>query len=200
MSRAFPVRRFAFSIQLSPVKPPTERSSWDSRSSIHSCASLCKTSHKEAGSDVDLSNGGVTINQAVEQTAAGLRYKAPKTENSEGRRIKLPAITVRALNARQASEFMRLGLGTPELVFTRENGSAVKPDTFLHSLHCSCAKSRVATDLIPWPSPHTLYGLAQGGSSCQRRRRPPRAKLGEDDIGRLRARATGPGRRRRQAG
>jgi integrase len=80
--------------------------------------------------DVDLSRSTVTVQQSLEQTKAGLRFKCPKTR--KGRRtVTLPGIAVEALREhrrRQAEERMALGLGKPKTVFTDVGGGPWPPD------------------------------------------------------------------------
>ena len=63
----------------------------------------------------------MTVNQSLELTKGKPTFKAPKTKGSR-RTITLPALTVQALGehkTEQAAEHLRLGLGKPDLVFTR---------------------------------------------------------------------------------
>ncbi len=81
--------------------------------------------------DVDLDGALLTVNQAVEETKAGLRVKSPKTKRSR-RNITLPALMVEALRrhkVRQLEERMKLGLGRDHdgLVFTDLEGGLVRP-------------------------------------------------------------------------
>jgi integrase len=74
--------------------------------------------------------GRLTVNQSLEQAKHQSTFKSPKTKGSR-RTITLPALTVEALKdhrAAQAQERLRLGLGKPELVFTRPDGSPVSID------------------------------------------------------------------------
>jgi integrase len=81
---------------------------------------------------VDLDRALVAVVEAVEQTRAGVRVKPPKS--GKGRSVTLPALAVvelRAWRARQAEEFLRLGMRPNEdtRVVTREDGLPVKPST-----------------------------------------------------------------------
>jgi len=76
--------------------------------------------------NVDLDAGTIKIERSLEQTKAGLRFKAPKTKN--GRRVvSLPPIAVDALRAHRRRRLelrMALGQGKPEpdaLVFSGFN-------------------------------------------------------------------------------
>ena len=84
--------------------------------------------------DVDLEEGRITVNQSLEQTKAGLRFKTPKTERSR-RQVPLPSVTVELLKEhkrKQNEERLRLGLvyHNADLVFPRPDGSAMAPDSF----------------------------------------------------------------------
>jgi integrase len=83
--------------------------------------------------NVDLDAGTIKIERSLEQTKAGLRFKAPKTKN--GRRVvSLPPIAVDALRAHRRSRLelrMALGQGKPEpdaLVFSDFNDSPIPPN------------------------------------------------------------------------
>jgi integrase len=72
----------------------------------------------------------LTVNQSLEQINGAPAFKPPKTKGSR-RTITLPHLTVEALRvhkATQASEHLRLGLGKPELIFTRGDGTPVSID------------------------------------------------------------------------
>ena len=71
---------------------------------------------------VDLDAGQVHVEQAVEQTKAGVRLKTPKTRHGR-RTVTLPPAAVEVLRRHrvaQAEECLRLGLGKPEMLFPRE--------------------------------------------------------------------------------
>lgn len=85
--------------------------------------------------DVDFDASRLRVERSLEQTGAGLRFKAPKSR--AGRRsITLPASAVTDLRAHwkaQQEERMRRGLGkAPEdgLVFALPDGSPFAPDDF----------------------------------------------------------------------
>lgn len=82
---------------------------------------------------VDLERGLMTISRSLEQTRAGLKFKAPKTAG--GRRvITMPPIAIEALQAhrlRQLEIRVRLGLGKLKddaLIFTTLDGQPVPPN------------------------------------------------------------------------
>jgi integrase len=71
---------------------------------------------------VDLEAGLVHVEQAVEQTKAGVRFKSPKTRHGR-RTVTLPQAAVEVLRRyriAQAEEHLKLGLGKPDLLFPRE--------------------------------------------------------------------------------
>jgi integrase len=89
--------------------------------------------------NVDLDAGTIKIERSLEQTKAGLRYKAPKTKN--GRRVvSLPPIAVDALRAhrrRQLELRMVLGQGRPEpdtLIFCTHEGDPIPPNKLVPRL------------------------------------------------------------------
>jgi integrase len=82
---------------------------------------------------VDLENGVVRVERSLEETAEGLRFKAPKTKHGK-RSISLPGNVVEILRVhrrRQAEQWMALGMGRPgsgDLLFTLPEGSPYPPD------------------------------------------------------------------------
>jgi integrase len=84
--------------------------------------------------DVDLDRGVIRVEQSLEQTSAGLQFKAPKTK--AGRRsISIPPSIVTKLRAHwKAQQETRLALGLGKatneaLVFARTDGSPFPPDS-----------------------------------------------------------------------
>jgi integrase len=82
---------------------------------------------------VDLDAATVRVERSLEETKAGLRFKAPKTRH--GRRVvSLPASVVDVLRQhrrQQLEQRLLLGLGRPgdgDLVFARPDGSPLSPD------------------------------------------------------------------------
>ena len=75
----------------------------------------------------------MTIERSLEQTRAGLSFKAPKTRSGR-RHVSLPVIAIEALKAhriRQLEMRVRLGLGKPDddtLVFTTPDGGMMPPN------------------------------------------------------------------------
>lgn len=97
--------------------------------------------------DVDLNRAKLTVNQSLEQTKDGLRFKAPKTKRSR-RAIALSPSAVEQLKqhrSRQAEERLSLGLGKDPngLVFTRLDGSPISPRDFTKSFSRLVAKAKV---------------------------------------------------------
>ena len=84
--------------------------------------------------DISLDDATLTVNQSLEQTKDGLRFKEPKSKRSR-RRITLSALTVDALRRHkvaQMKERMALGLGRNDdgLVFTTLEGGTINPRNF----------------------------------------------------------------------
>ena len=84
--------------------------------------------------NVDLKSGQITINQALEQTKEGVRFKTPKTDRSR-RGVALPSFVVDILKAHkkeQAETRLRLGPAyeNNDLVFPRPDGTVWPPDSF----------------------------------------------------------------------
>jgi integrase len=84
-------------------------------------------------SDIDLERRTLTVAQSLEQTKAGLRFKAPKTKGSR-RTIALSPSLVEELSAhraRQSAERLALGMGRDPsaLVFARIDGDPIQPDS-----------------------------------------------------------------------
>ncbi len=85
--------------------------------------------------DVDLEGGLLRVEQSIEETGQGLRFKAPKTAKGR-RRVPLPALTVEALRRhRVEQDKQRLLLGAayqaePDLVFAGSDGRPWFPSNF----------------------------------------------------------------------
>jgi integrase len=84
--------------------------------------------------DVDLDGGKLRVEQSLEQTNAGLRFKAPKTK--AGRRtVTIPPTITGELRTHwrdQQEQRLALGLGKAggdDLVFARDDGSPRPPDS-----------------------------------------------------------------------
>lgn len=84
--------------------------------------------------DINLEEGRLTVNQSLEQTKTGLRFKTPKTERSR-RQVPLPGVALDILKdhkRQQNEERLRLGpvYQNNDLVFPRPDGSLMAPDSF----------------------------------------------------------------------
>jgi integrase len=83
--------------------------------------------------DLDSNLAALQVERSLEQTKAGLRFKAPKTKRGR-RAITLPAFIVKELRAQkaaQAAQRLALGLGKESaeaLVFRQPEGSPLRPD------------------------------------------------------------------------
>jgi len=84
--------------------------------------------------DIDFDGGKLRVEQSLEQTNAGLRFKAPKTK--AGRRsVTIPPSIVSELRThwrRQQEQHLALGLGKASdygLVFARHDGTPWPPDS-----------------------------------------------------------------------
>jgi integrase len=84
-------------------------------------------------SDIDFEGATVTIRRSLEQTAAGLKFKSPKTKRGV-RTISLPAAAIEALQAhrkRQLEQRLMLGQGKPDaetLVFSTFDAKPIAPN------------------------------------------------------------------------
>lgn len=82
---------------------------------------------------IDLVRGSMTIERSLEQTRAGLSFKAPKTRSGR-RHVSLPVLAIEALKAHRLHQLemrMRFGLGKPNddtLVFTTPDGQPMPPN------------------------------------------------------------------------
>jgi integrase len=85
--------------------------------------------------DLDLTAATVKVERSLEQTNAGLRFKAPKSKHGK-RTISLPPSTIEILQTHRKTQLeqrMRLGLGKPDadaLVFCEESGAPYEPKYF----------------------------------------------------------------------
>jgi integrase len=83
---------------------------------------------------VDLEAGLARVERSLEQTAAGLRFKAPKSRHGH-RAVSLPANVVEIMRdhrRQQLEQRLLLGVGRPgsdDLVFTHAEGGAYPPDS-----------------------------------------------------------------------
>jgi integrase len=84
---------------------------------------------------VDFDRGTVRIVESLEQTRAGLRFKAPKTNRA--RAVTLPSLAVeelRRLKQAQAEDLLTLGVRQTEntLVCARRDGNPLQPQSLTH--------------------------------------------------------------------
>jgi integrase len=93
--------------------------------------------------DVDIDAGSVRVERSLEETATGLRFKAPKSKHGR-RTISLPASAVAVLRVhwRQQLELrMALGRGKPDsdaLLFSNPDGSPLSPDNLSRDWRRAC--------------------------------------------------------------
>lgn len=81
-------------------------------------------------SHIDLAAGKMTVVESAEQTAAGIRYKPPKS--GRGRTVALSAMVITELRQHrlaQAEELLRLGVRQSDetFLYTRQDGEPVQP-------------------------------------------------------------------------
>ncbi len=104
-------------------------------------------------SDIDLAKVRLTVNQSLERVNKKTVFKPPKTKTSR-RVITLAAQTVEGLKQHrtaQAAERLRLGLGRPDLVFTRADGKPIDADSITKAFGRLIAETGV--------TPITFHGL-----------------------------------------
>jgi integrase len=93
--------------------------------------------------DLGLEAATLRVERSLEETAAGLRFKPPKTKHGR-RSISLPAHAVAMLRAhwrQQLEHRLALGLGKPEpstLVFSHPDGSPISPDNLSRDWRRTC--------------------------------------------------------------
>jgi integrase len=94
--------------------------------------------------DVDLDKGTVRVERSLEETKAGLRFKAPKT--AHGRlTISLPMTAVAVLREHRRKLLqlrLALGLGKPDadtLLFSHPDGSPIPPNRLTLRWQDACA-------------------------------------------------------------
>ncbi len=95
---------------------------------------------------IDFNGSQIAVVEAAEQTAAGVRYKPPKSGRS--RTVALSGFVVEELRAhriRQAEEFQRLGITqTDVFLHTREDGEPIQPRTLTHGWQNLVARAGLA--------------------------------------------------------
>jgi integrase len=112
--------------------------------------------------NVDLEAGLVHVVQVVEETRAGTRVK-PQPKTTHGRRaVTLPAVAIEALRQHriaQAEEYLRLGLGRPDLLFPRW---AASPAVFGTAFHRMAGKVGIECSIHDLRHTHCTDLLAAG--------------------------------------
>lgn len=94
-------------------------------------------------SDISLDGAWVRVERSLEETRAGLRFKAPKSKHGR-RTISVPGTTVAVMRAhwRQQLELrIALGLGRPDgdaLLFSNPDGSPLSPDNLSRDWRRAC--------------------------------------------------------------
>lgn len=96
--------------------------------------------------NVDLQAGKLTIVESAEQTAAGVRYKPPKS--GRGRTVALSATMageLRAHRLRQAEELLRIGIRQSDatFVYAREDGEPMQPRSLTHAWQMAIGKIKL---------------------------------------------------------
>ena len=91
--------------------------------------------------NIDFAAGQMSVVESAEQTAAGVRYKSPKS--GRGRTIALSATVVSELRQHhlsQAQELLRLGVRQTNatFVYTRQDGAPMQPRS-LSQMWASCS-------------------------------------------------------------
>jgi integrase len=118
--------------------------------------------------DVDLDGGKLRVEQSLEQTKTGLRFKGPKTKHGR-RQISLPSsvvVELRTHRRTQAEQRLALGLGKEAdeaLVFRRVDGAPLLPNsvtTEWRRLVVSLRLPRVS--LHAWRHTHASQLIASG--------------------------------------
>ena len=94
--------------------------------------------------NVDLDADTTAVVESAEQTAAGIRYKQPKS--GRYRNLALSAYVVEELRAhrtKQAEELLRLGAKQDDttFVYTREDGEPLQPRTLTHNWQALIART-----------------------------------------------------------
>jgi integrase len=96
-------------------------------------------------SNLDLDGASLRVEHSLEETRAGLRFKAPKTKHGR-RTISLPPSAVAILREHRRKQLemrMALGLGRPEpdaLVFCHPDGSPMSPDKLSRDWGRACKR------------------------------------------------------------
>jgi integrase len=117
--------------------------------------------------DLDLDGGKLRVEQSLEQTKAGLRFKSPKTKHGR-RTITLAPSLVAELRAHwkaQQEERLRLGMGKAPadgLIFTRWDGEPHQPDRLTRQWTDAMRAIGVDATLHSLRHTHASHLIAQG--------------------------------------
>ena len=119
-------------------------------------------------SDVDLDAARLRVEQSLEQTKAGLRFKAPKTKHGR-RSVSLPASIVAELRnhrRQQAEQRLALGLGkdtADALVFRHPDGTPLLPHSVTTQWRrAASALGLSSVTLHAWRHTHASQLIASG--------------------------------------
>jgi integrase len=117
--------------------------------------------------DVDFDKGIVRIERSLEQTKAGLRFKAPKTKNARRNVAISPWLVaeLRAHRARQHERRLSLGLGRAaddSLVFAKWDGSTRQPIWLTHKFAAAMAALKIDCTLHGLRHTHVSQLIAAG--------------------------------------
>jgi integrase len=118
--------------------------------------------------DVDFDKGMIQVEQTLEQTKAGLRFKEPKTKRGR-RQLTVPASIIAELRGhkrKQSEERLALGLGKdPDegLVFRRPDGSPLPPDSLSSEWRKLVASLKLPkVSMHAWRHTHASQLIAAG--------------------------------------
>ncbi|MGZ3247989.1 MAG: site-specific integrase, partial [Croceibacterium sp.] len=117
--------------------------------------------------DIDLDGGTIRIERSLEQTAAGLVFRAPKTKKSR-RSVTIPPSTVAELRAHrlaQQEQRLAIGLGRVEpdaLVFAMSDGSPRRPNSLSNSWNRATAAAGHRINLHSLRHVHVSHLIAAG--------------------------------------
>jgi integrase len=117
--------------------------------------------------DVDLDGGKLRVERSLEQTKAGLRFKAPKTKHGR-RTITIPPSTVAELRAhRRTQQEQRLALGAGKasadaLVFPTWEGKARSPNALTKEWSVAMAEAGLNVTLHALRHTHASSLIAAG--------------------------------------
>jgi integrase len=118
--------------------------------------------------DVDLDAAKLRVEQSLEETTAGLRFKTPKTKHGR-RSISLPSSVVtelRGLRKTQAAQRLALGLGKDAdgaLVFRHPDGTPLLPHSVTTAWRRAAADmGLVGITLHAWRHTHASQLIASG--------------------------------------